>query len=96
MPARVPLDVDIEDKLLYGLTPTRLVYLIFAFLAAFSVWSSHWALMPVRAGAATVLMIFGAVAAWGRWRARPVDRWLTDIIHFTLATYRMRWNLPRR
>ena len=96
MPARVPLDVDLEDKLLYGLTPTRLVYLVIAFLAAFSLWTGHWAAMPMRAGAAAALMVVGAVAAWGRWRARPVDRWFADMVHFFLATYRMRWNLPRR
>src|SRR5207245_534446 len=35
MPARVPLDVDLEDKLLYGLTPIRLVYLVVSLLVSF-------------------------------------------------------------
>ena len=33
MPARVPLDVDLEDKLIYGLTPMRLAYLVVSLLA---------------------------------------------------------------
>jgi hypothetical protein len=95
MPARIPLDVDLEDKLLYGLTPTRLAYLVVALLATFSLWSANWASVPIRACAAVALLIIGAGAAWGRWRARAVDSWLADMVVFVLATYRVRWNLPR-
>ena len=91
MAARVPLDVDLEDKLLYGLTPTRLVYLVIALLSAFAIWSAHWSITPVRGAAAAALSVVGAVAAWGRWRGRPLDRWLTDLSLFVLATYRVRW-----
>ncbi len=94
MSARVPLDVDLEDKLLYGLTPTRLVYLVIALLGAFAMWSGHWSIAPIRGVAAAALAAVGAVAAWGRWRGRPLDRWLTDLTLFVLATYRVRW--PRR
>jgi len=87
----MPLDVDLEDKLLYGLTPTRLVYLVVALLAAFAVWSGHWTIAPVRVAAAAALAALGAVAGWGRWRGRPVDRWLADLTLFVLATYRFRW-----
>ena len=91
MSARVPLDVDLEDKLLYGLTPTRLVYLVVALLAAFALWSGHWSIAPVRGAAAGAVAAIGAVAGWGRWRSRPVDRWITDFALFVLATYRIRW-----
>lgn len=96
MPARIPLDIDLEDKLLYGLTPTRLAYLVVALLAAFPVWSSHWAPTPVRACAAGAVAVVGAGFAWGRWRGRPADRWLSDIVVFSLATYRVRWRRRRR
>ena len=95
MPARVPLDVDLEDKLLYGLTPARLVYLVVALLAAFAVWSGHWAPAPVRAACAVTLVGAGAVAAWGRWRGRAADGWLMDFGAFVLATYRVRWDPTR-
>jgi hypothetical protein len=91
MPARVPLDVDLEDRLLYGLTPTRLVYLVVALLAAFSVWSGHWAPPPLRATCAAMLAMAGAGAAWGRWRGRPVDAWAIDIALFVRSTWRVRW-----
>jgi PrgI family protein len=95
MSARVPLDVDLEDKLLYGLTPTRLVYLVIGLLGGFSVWSAHWTFPPVRAASAVAIVILAAVSAWGRWRGRPVDSWLTDIGLYVVATYRLRWTPPR-
>jgi hypothetical protein len=95
MSARVPLDVDLEDKLLYGLTPTRLVYLVIALLAAFAVWSAHWSMAPIRGATAAALAAVGAIAAWGRWRGRPLDRWLSDLTLFVLATRRVRWRRRR-
>jgi hypothetical protein len=95
VPARVPLDVDLEDKLLYGLTPTRLVYLVVALLAAFSAWSARWAPAPIQATAAVILVALGAGAAWGRWRGRAVDGWVADLAAFVLATYRVRLSWPR-
>lgn len=95
MPARVPLDVDLEDRLLYGLTPTRLAYLVVALLAGFSSWSTHWSPPPARASVGAALGLVGAVAAWGRWRRRPVDSWLADIVHFCLTSYRISWRVPR-
>jgi ABC-type nickel/cobalt efflux system permease component RcnA len=95
MSARVPLDVDLEDKLLYGLTPIRLVYLVVGMLAAFSVWSAQWAPAWVRGACALLIASLGAVAAWGRWRGRPADGWLIDIASYVLATYRLRWAMPR-
>jgi hypothetical protein len=87
VPARVPLDVDLEDTLLYGLTPMRLAYIVVALLAAFSLWSGRWSEAPVRALAALLIAGLGAVAAWGRWRQRPVDSWLVDFATFVLANY---------
>lgn len=95
MPARVPLDVDLEDKLMYGLTPIRLVYLVIALLAGFSLWAGRWGPAPVRAATALVLVGIGAGAAWGRWRGRPLDAWAIDLGAFVLATYRVRWRWPR-
>ena len=91
MHARIPLDVDLEDKLIYGLTPARLVYLVLGLLAAFAAWSTHWAPTPIRATAAALIATSGVVAAWGRWRGRPIDGWVVDLALFTLATYRVTW-----
>lgn len=93
--ARVPLDVDLEDKLLYGLTPTRLVYLVIGLLAAFSLWSGRWAPGAIRAAAAAAVALAASGAAWGSWRGRPVDAWVTDMAAFIAATFRLRWRRPR-
>jgi hypothetical protein len=93
MPAKAPLDVDLEDKLVYGLTPLRLAYLVVALLAAFSIWSSLWAPVPIRVAAAVLVAVIGAAAAWGRWRGRATDQWVTDFAVFVYANYRIRWTL---
>jgi hypothetical protein len=91
MSARVPLDVDLEDKLLYGLTPIRLAYLLVSLLGGFALWSSPWSVQPVRAGSCLAVIGLGVVMAWGRWRARAADRWLSDIAIFLMRRYRITW-----
>jgi hypothetical protein len=93
MPARIPLDVDLEDRLLYGLTPARLGYLVVALLSSFALWSSPWSLLAVRASVALLVVGVGAVVSWGRWRGRPADEWLVDIALFVARTRRVSWNL---
>ncbi len=89
MAARVPLDVDLEDKLLYGLTPMRLGYLVVGLLAAFSEGSSHWGPAALRASVAAIICAAAALTAWGRLRGRAVDRWLVDMLTFVVTNYRV-------
>ena len=91
MRARVPLDVDLEDRLLYGLTPIRLAYMVLAVLGALAVWSSTWLVGPVRGLMAAMVVLVGATLAWGRWRGRPADGWLTDCVLFVVSTRRLSW-----
>jgi hypothetical protein len=92
MSARVPLDVDLEDRLLYGLTPTHLAYMVVALLVGFATWSSHWAPPPVRAFASLSVIGVGAVVAWGRWRGRAADVWMVDALLYTVRCHRVVWN----
>jgi uncharacterized membrane protein (DUF2068 family) len=89
MRARAPLDVDLEDKLLYGLTPMRLAYLVIGLVAGFGLWSSPWAPSAVRAFACAVVVVTGAIAAWGRWRGRAVDGCAADLFLFVISTRRL-------
>jgi hypothetical protein len=89
MRARAPLDVDLEDKLLYGLTPMRLVYLVVGLVAGFGLWSSPWAPSPVRAFSCSAVIAAAAVAAWGRWHGRAVDGWAADLFLFVISTRRL-------
>jgi hypothetical protein len=88
MRAKAPLDVDLEDKLLYGLTPMRLAYLVVGLVSGFAVWSSPWAPSPLRAFACATLVAIGAIAAWGRWHGRAVDSWVVDVSLFVISTHR--------
>ena len=94
MPARVPLDVDLEDRLVYGLTPTRLAYLVISLLGGFAVWSSDWAPAAFRGLGALVIIGVGAAMSWGRWRGMPADVWVIDLALFTARTRQVSWT-PR-
>ena len=92
MPARVPLDVDLEDRLLYGLTPTRLAYLVISLIVGFALWSSTWGSTLLRGAGALVVFVAGASVAWGRWRGRPADALLVDVATFAARTHRISIN----
>jgi hypothetical protein len=89
--ARVPLDVDLEDRLVYGLTPVRLAYMVLAVLTALATWSSQWLIAPARGFLAASALLAGAALAWGRWRGRPADGWMVDFALFVLNTRRVKW-----
>ena len=91
MAARVPLDVDLEDRLLYGLTPMRLAYAVGALLAGFATWSSPWGPTLLRATVALVVIGIGAIVSWGRWRGTPADVWAVDLALFAVRTHRVAW-----
>jgi len=87
--ASVPHDVDLEDHLVYGLTPLRFGYLVVAVLGAVSVWGLRWLPLAARAAACFLLIAAAAVLAWGRWRGRPLDRYLLDVGVFLRRNYRL-------
>jgi hypothetical protein len=87
MNARVPQDVDLEDRLIYGLTPVRFGYLVIAVLGALTVWRLD-ALSPwLRALPCLLVLAVGAGLAWGRWQGRAADRWLFDLSVFVRRNY---------
>ena len=96
MSARAPLDVDLEDKLIYGLTPIRLTYFVAGLLAAYALWSSHWAPGVVRGLIAVLTVCIAAAAAWGKWRNRPFDAWAVDAMRFVVANHEVVWSARLR
>ena len=98
MRASVPHDVDLEDHLVYGLTPIRFGYLVVAVLGSMGVWGIRWLPVGVRLVPCILLIIAAVVLAWGRWRGRPLDRLLVDLGIFLRRNYRMQLDLtlPRR
>ena len=89
MRARIPQDVDLEDRLVLGLTPVRFGYLVIGGLAAFCVWNGRWGPVPARLTLALPLLLGGAALAWGRWRGRPLDAWVVDLALFLRANVRV-------
>jgi hypothetical protein len=89
--ARVPLDVDLEDKLVYGLTPIRLAYAAVAMVSAFAVWSAAWAPSLMRGSLAVAVIVGGVTVSWGRWRGRAIDLWVADILVYASRNYRIWW-----
>lgn len=75
--ARAPLDLDLEDHLIFGLTPVRFGYLAVGALAAYTL-GGH---APGPLGLPLALLSIGVAAAfaWLRHQGRPLDAWLLDI-----------------
>lgn len=88
MRARVPQDVDLEDRLIYGLTPVRFGYLVVAGLGAILIWNLNAAPVLVRLPGCLLLGCLGALLAWGRLAGRPMDRLLADALLFFLRNCR--------
>lgn len=96
MRARVPQDVDLEDKLVYGLSPLRFGYLVVAALGVLSLWHLEAVPAGLRLLPCFVLAAGGALLAWGRWRGRPLDAWLLDLTVFARRNYRLGLSWRRR
>ncbi len=91
MPARVPQDVDLEDRLVFNLTAIQFGYLVIGALAAGITWKIPWAPAPVRLLAVAPLVLCGVALAWGRWQGRPLDAWTGDGLVFLRQNLRLRW-----
>jgi hypothetical protein len=87
MGVRAPLDVDLEDRLVFGLTPLRFGYMALTGLSAMAVWGQRWVAAPLRLVACLPVLLLGAALGWGRWRGRGSDRWLLDLTVYLLANY---------
>jgi hypothetical protein len=98
MRASVPHDVDLEDHLVYGLTPVRFGYLVVAVIGSMGLWGLSWLPPAVRLAPCILLVVAAVVLAWGRWRGRPVDRLLVDLGIFLHRNYGVQIDLalPRR
>jgi hypothetical protein len=86
----MPQDVDLEDRLIYGLTPGRFGYLVVAAISAIMLWNLTAVSPDLRLPGCVCLCAAGAVLGWGRLGGRPADRYLLDALLFYCRTYRPR------
>ncbi len=86
----MPQDVDLEDKLIYGLTPGRFGYLVIAALTAVMLWNLTALPAYLRLPGCLALCAAGALLGWGRFAGRPADRFVADALLFLGRSYRLR------
>jgi len=90
MKARVPMDVDLEDQLIYGLSPTRFGYVALTVLAAMVAWGGGRDPVVPRLVLAVVILAVGAAAGWVTFRGRHLDDWALDLARFLIGNHRIR------
>lgn len=95
MRARVPQDVDLEDKLIFGLSPVRFGYLVIAVLGAFTVWGLHVLPGAVRLFLCLLILLAGPVLAWGRVGGTRSDRLAWDCLVFLRRNRQLEFGLRR-
>src|SRR5438105_14823671 len=87
MAARIPQDVDLEDKLIFGLSPIRFGYLVAGVIVAVLLWSAPW---PLPLHALVALPIASALAlSFGSWRGHRVDGLIADAAQHMVRNYRI-------
>jgi hypothetical protein len=88
MRARIPAGIDLEDRLLYGLSPARLGYV--AGLAVLASWCWRqpvWT--PLRLVSAVLLLGLAGAVGWLRHEGRHLDAWAADLARHALKRYRV-------
>jgi hypothetical protein len=90
MAVRAPQDVDLEDKLIFGLSPLRFGYLVVAALTCLCTWRFEDLPAAVRLPASLAVLAAGAALAWGRWRGQAADRCLLDAVLFARRNYHLK------
>lgn len=88
MRARIPAGIDLEDRLIYGLSPARLGYV--AGLVVLAIWFWRQPLpVPFRILPAAILLGAAAAVGWLRYEGRHVDRWVEDLARHLVRRYRI-------
>ena len=85
----MPLEIDLEDRLIYGLSPQRFGYLVLGGLAAMALWSQAWLPEAIRVGLSVVPLGAGAGLAWGGWRGRGLDLLIWDAALYLVRNYQL-------
>ncbi|HVB76615.1 MAG TPA: hypothetical protein VNI34_02205 [Candidatus Nitrosotalea sp.] len=88
MKATIPPDLDLEDPLLFGLDSQHSGYALLALLSVLALWKSGLP-APLRILVVLPTAAGGAILSWGRWRSRPADAWIADMVRFGYHNYRL-------
>jgi hypothetical protein len=93
MRARIPAGIDLEDRLLYGLSPARLGYVVGLAVVASWCWRQPiWG--PLRILAAILLLSVAGAVGWLRHDGRHLDAWADDLGRHLVSRYRIEVDWP--
>lgn len=88
MRARIPAGIDLEDKLLYGLSPARLGYV--TALVGGAIWVLRQPLPgPLRWFCTAALLAAAAAVGWLSKGGRHLDAWAADLARHVTRRYRL-------
>jgi hypothetical protein len=94
-PHEIPTHLDVEDKLLFGLTARQFLYLVVGCSLAYGVWQQPGELpLAARATLTSACLLAAVLIALVRPLGRPMEEWLVAAL-FHLATPRQAtWRPP--
>ncbi|HEY8693700.1 MAG TPA: PrgI family protein [Chloroflexota bacterium] len=87
-PVKVPLHLEIEDVLVFGLGAADLLWLAGGLLVGWWIVLNLPAPLPLQLAAAAPAAISGAVFGPARLSGRPLRTWMTELLAFALRPRR--------
>jgi hypothetical protein len=90
----VPTHLNVEDTLIFGLTPRQLLRIAIGASLAYAVWDqTSWITDWPRFGIAATFVTFGFLLALVRPGDRALDQWLLAAAVFLISPRRRVWQL---
>jgi len=90
----VPTHLNVEDTLIFGLTPRQLLRISVGASLAYGVWDQTSFLADgVRSGLVVVFALLGLLVGLLQPSGRPLDQWFLAAAHFLLVPRRRVWQL---
>jgi PrgI family protein len=88
----VPTHLNVEDKVLYGLTVRQFLYLLVGSSATYSAWDQLFLVpLPLRVALAAVCLIATMAFALLRPADRPLEAWLAVTLVYLATPRRSIW-----
>jgi hypothetical protein len=90
----IPTHLDVEDKLLFGLTARQFLYLVVGCSLAYGVWQQPALAEGLRLGLAVACAAGAAVVALVRPLGRPLEEWVVAGLFYAASPRQSTWQ-PR-
>jgi hypothetical protein len=88
----VPTHLNVEDKVLFGLTVRQFLYMLVGSSAAYTLWDQFATLgLPLRVAAAAVCVTLTLAFALLRPADRPLEEWLAAALVYLATPRRAIW-----